>query len=65
MYFCHLAEVGGQMGLCLGASLLTAAEFVEFVVTAIHACCPRRKQEHRGNTNVVEVKSADNAALTY
>ena len=36
IYMClHLsAEMGGLMGLCLGASLLTMAELLEFLIQA-------------------------------
>ena len=32
-------EIGGQMGLCLGASILTVAEFVEFMALLCMHCC--------------------------
>ena len=34
MCFHVSAEVGGLMGLCLGASLLTVAELLEFLILA-------------------------------
>ena len=43
--FSHLAEVGGYMGLCIGASLMTLAELLEFVMTLGRQClCTRRRK---------------------
>ena len=37
------ADIGGNLGLCVGASLLTVAEFVEFLVMACYFCCKRMR----------------------
>jgi acid-sensing ion channel 2 len=48
-------EVGGQMGLCLGASLLTVAEFMEFFTIACVHCCKKRRAS--GRVHNIEVIS--------
>ncbi len=35
------AELGGMMGLCLGASILSVSEFVEFLVVMVTRACTR------------------------
>ena len=37
-------NIGGQLGLCIGASLITIFEFVEFISDACLFLCKRRKQ---------------------
>ena len=34
-----VADVGGGLGLCLGASLLAVIEFVDFIIQCIVAYC--------------------------
>ncbi len=34
-YYFVLADIGGQMGLCIGASLLTVCEMIELAVKKI------------------------------
>ena len=40
--FCALGEIGGNMGLFLGSSILTVFEFVDFV---IYLCSRRNKKD--------------------
>ena len=40
--FCALGEIGGNMGLFLGSSILTIFEFVDFV---IYLCSRRNKKD--------------------
>ena len=40
--FCALGEIGGNMGLFLGSSILTIFEFVDFV---IYHCSRRNKED--------------------
>ena len=40
--FCALGEIGGNMGLFLGSSILTIFEFVDFV---IYHCSRRNKKD--------------------
>ena len=39
-----VADIGGQMGLFLGASLITLSEFLEFIVTSIYTKCRPQKK---------------------
>ena len=48
-------EVGGQMGLCLGASLITVVELFDFISNIIwHYCCQSKK-----NRKQITVQSLD------
>ena len=50
-----VANLGGMLGLCLGASLLTMAEFIEYAVIAIAAFF--NKRSIRSTTPVTEYKT--------
>ena len=43
-----LGEVGGFMGLLLGCSMLTLAEFVDYLVTICAERMAKRKKVHAG-----------------
>ena len=51
---CVSAEIGGYMGLCLGASILTVCEFFEFIFDY----CAKRRNNHRSRnmTKVTDVE---------
>ncbi len=49
------ADVGGFMGLWLGASILTVLEFIDFVAASCRACC-KQKQKQRKTVDVTEKK---------
>ncbi|XP_077984495.1 acid-sensing ion channel 2-like [Glandiceps talaboti] len=42
-FLTFLADFGGQLGLCLGASLLSAYETIDFVLVSIHKAWRRHK----------------------
>ena len=39
-----LSEVGGFLGLLLGASVLTVCEVIDFVIITVGAACHKRQQ---------------------
>ena len=50
-----LANVGGTLGVCLGASALTICEFLEFGILAVFKWLKSRKQV-KPSITVVKVK---------
>ena len=44
MVLLYVGEVGGQLGLCLGASILTLMEFGEALILITCRCCSKRVQ---------------------
>jgi len=56
-----ISDIGGQLGLWIGASLITAAEVLEFVWNVVNkfidlrACQRRRRRRHRPTSPSKEV----------
>ena len=45
-----LGDIGGTLGLCLGASVLTFCELIDFIVIQLfYGCCVRKK---KSNTHI-------------
>ncbi|CAH1791543.1 unnamed protein product [Owenia fusiformis] len=53
-----LSDVGGQMGLCIGASILTVLHLVQFAIGEIIKKFQKRENKEV-NTNVIHVASAN------
>ena len=53
-----LGEVGGQMGLCLGGSLITAVEVFEFISDVLRNYCCQSKR--RGKQIKAQSLDAEN-----
>ena len=53
-------SIGGQLGLCVGASLITFAEFLEFTGVTLVKFCRRRRQRH---ADVIKVKPASDVIV--
>ena len=51
-YFCNcfLADIGGNMGLFLGCSLLTLCEFLDLLIRVMASCLGKRRKH--GSLNV-------------
>jgi len=57
---CVLAgNLGGTLGLCIGASLLTICEFIQFGVFSLIRCV-NRKREQESRKNVIHVQVEPN-----
>lgn len=54
--FIVLANLGGTLGLCIGASLLTLLEFVDFIGLKIERLCWRRIE----NNNMIKEATDEN-----
>ena len=52
-------EVGGQLGLCLGASLISMVEIVDLVLTVCGRClaCVRRRRGRKVGEKGSEIES--------
>ena len=50
------ADIGGNLGLCLGASLFSVVEFGEFIVIAIASMCSRMKNAGKMKRKVSTVE---------
>ena len=53
-----LSEVGGFLGLLLGASVLTVCEIFDFIIVTIGASCSARKIRNKGSRE-------DNGSKTF
>ena len=59
-----VGELGGQLGLCLGASLFTLVEFFQFLHSTVQACINQRKghpkvaqeQSNNSSSNVTPIE---------
>ena len=51
-----IGDIGGQLGLCLGASLLTVLEFLEFLYALIKRTCQGILKQKPNTTKTVSVK---------
>ena len=54
-----IGDIGGQLGLCLGASLLTVLEFLEFMYALIKRTCQGILKQKPNTTKTVSVKEND------
>ena len=46
-----LAEIGGQLGLFIGVSVISLFEFIMFVIDAVIYCTPGRNKKSKGKLN--------------
>ncbi len=56
------ANLGGGLGVCLGASLLTLVEFIEFSILSIaHVLCYKRPGQVQTTSSTGEVATSMNS----
>lgn len=59
VFFHSTGNLGGTLGLALGASLLTLAEFLEFMILSILRCWQRNKVDSKIDKAVVTAWQPD------
>ncbi|KAK3097867.1 hypothetical protein FSP39_014002, partial [Pinctada imbricata] len=58
-----VSDIGGQLGLWAGISVLSLAEILELLVLIFMACCRKRKTQDSANVTELEPDQKPKVAL--